>query len=113
LRWSVDVPERLHRLPFPRFGLTTLVENAVKHGIAPCRAGGTVVISGDADGGFLTLSVADNGRGFANTHGSGTGLANIREQLQLCYGPAASLTLASNSPRGVTATIRVPTETSR
>jgi hypothetical protein len=113
LRWSVDVPDAVRHLPFPRFGLTTLVENAVKHGIAPCRSGGTVAISGNVEGKFLTLSVADNGRGYANTHGSGTGLANIREQLQLCYGPAASLTLASNSPRGVTATIRVPAETSK
>lgn len=110
LRWRVDVPHTLYDLPFPRFGLTTLVENAVKHGIAPSRGGGRVAISSDMDAGFLTLCVADTGRGFADTHGSGTGLANIREQLELCYGHAASLTLASNRPRGVKATIRIPAE---
>lgn len=108
LSWRIDVPEALNHLPFPRFGLTTLVENAVKHGIAPSRTGGTVAISGEADGEALTLCVADDGRGFADTHGSGTGLANIREQLQLCYGSAASLTLASNRPSGVKAIIRLP-----
>jgi hypothetical protein len=110
LRWSIDVPEALLHVPFPRFGLTTLVENAVKHGIAPLRSGGTITISGQTDGERLTLCVADDGRGFAGTHGSGTGLANIREQLQLGYGSAASLTLASNAPRGVKAVIRVPAE---
>jgi LytS/YehU family sensor histidine kinase len=110
LRWRIDVPDALHHLPFPRFGLTTLVENAVKHGIAPSRGGGTVEISGDKKAEFLTLCVADTGRGFTDTHGSGTGLANIREQLELCYGPHATLTLASNRPRGVRAIIRVPCE---
>lgn len=110
LSWRVDIPQTLHHLPFPRFGLTTLVENAVKHGIGPSRGGGKVAISGGRDAGFLTLCVADTGRGFADTHGSGTGLANIREQLELCYGPSATLALASNSPRGVRAIIRVPFE---
>jgi hypothetical protein len=110
LRWRVDVPDSLYHLPFPRFGLTTLVENAVKHGIAPARAGGTVVISAETEGEFLTLSVTDDGLGFADTHGSGTGLANIREQLQLRYGPAASLTLAANPRQGVKAIIRLPAE---
>jgi LytS/YehU family sensor histidine kinase len=110
LRWRVEVPDSLHHLPFPRFGLTTLVENAVKHGIAPSRAGGTVAISAETNGKILTLCVTDNGRGFTDTHGSGTGLANIREQLQLCYGPAAALTLAANPPQGVKAIIRVPAE---
>lgn len=109
LSWRVDVPQSLHRLPFPRFGLTTLVENAVKHGIAPSRSGGTVAISADMAGDVLELCVADDGRGFADSHGSGTGLANIREQLQIYYGQTASLTLASNRPRGVRAIIRVPT----
>ena len=110
LDWSVNVPDVLHRLEFPRFGLTTLVENAVKHGIAPSRRGGRVAISGDRDAGFLTLCVADTGRGFADTHGSGTGLANIREQLELRYGPSATLTLTSNRPSGVKAIIRIPFE---
>lgn len=110
LRWQVDVPQSLHHLPFPRFGLTTLVENAVKHGIAPSRSGGTVAISAHMAGDILELCVADDGRGFADTHGSGTGLANIREQLRIHYGQTASLALATNRPRGVKAVIRVPTE---
>lgn len=110
LRWKIDVPPELHHLPFPRFGLTTLVENAVKHGIAPSRGGGTVTIGAGTNGNMLELCVADDGRGFADTHGSGTGLANIREQLQIYYGRSASLTLASNSPSGVKAVIRVPAE---
>lgn len=110
LRWRIEVPESLHDLPFPRFGLTTLVENAVKHGIAPSRSGGTVTIRADVNGDVLTLCVADDGTGFSDTHGSGTGLANIREQLHIHYGQSASLTLASNRPRGVKAIIRLPVE---
>lgn len=108
LRWSIDVPEPHRRILVPRFGLATLLENAVKHGIAPSPTGGTIAISTFQRGNSLELTVADTGVGFGADHGTGVGLANIAEQLALRFGDAASLSLTSNGSRGVRAMIRVP-----
>jgi hypothetical protein len=56
----------------------------------------------------LRLVVSDTGRGFGETVGAGVGLENIRERLAALYGETAKLTLESNSPSGVIATIEVP-----
>ena len=113
LAFDIAVPESLMALPFPPLMLPSLVENAIKHGLEPQREGGEVRIGATLDGGRLKLSVADTGRGFAETVGAGVGLANIRERLAALYGDAARLTLEGNTPRGVVATIEVPAEGTR
>jgi len=67
-----------------------------------------VIISAQAQDGRLRLVVSDTGRGFGETVGAGVGLENIRERLAALYGETARLTLESNSPSGVIATIEVP-----
>jgi len=53
--------------------------------------------------------VADDGNGFGTeTTGSGIGLQNVRERLQLAYGAEATFDIAANFPAGVAATITVP-----
>lgn len=89
--------------------MLTLVENAIKHGLAPQREGGHVEVAARLDGSDLRLVVADTGRGFrGDTAGGGTGLANIRARLAAMFGPAAELTLAPRDPRGLLAAIRMP-----
>ncbi|MBE2242094.1 MAG: histidine kinase [Burkholderiaceae bacterium] len=108
LAFEFDIPAALRDAALPPMMLLTLVENAIKHGLAPLPEGGSVRISAVADGPELVLRVADTGRGFAQSSGGGTGLANIRARLAGHYGSAAHLALALNTPRGVTATIAVP-----
>ena len=110
LSWTMNVPEALKPLTFPRFGLATLLENAVKHGITPAAHGGHINVSARREGDAMELTVEDTGIGFAAEHGHGLGLTNIREQLALLYGSRASLSLAANRPTGVRAMIRVPLE---
>jgi signal transduction histidine kinase len=110
LTWQMDVAQELRPMSFPRYGLATLLENAVKHGIAPAARGGNITIAARVDDALLVVSVIDTGVGFSGEHGHGLGLANIREQLQLRYGGAASLTLTANHPRGVSAVVKVPLE---
>lgn len=106
LRFSVEVPAELHSLRFPPMALLTLVENAVRHGIDPSEEGGAIVISGERQGLRVLLGVSDTGVGLSQSMGKGTGLRNLRERLQVFYGPAASLDLAENQPHGLRAQIQ-------
>jgi LytS/YehU family sensor histidine kinase len=90
--------------------LLTLIENAIKHGLNPLPEGGTIDIVARAVDGRLVVTVRDTGRGFAQSAGSGTGLANVRARLALLYGGKAALELSRNPPRGVVATLVVPLE---
>jgi signal transduction histidine kinase len=108
LAYSVDIPEPLQDAPVPPLMLLTLVENAVKHGLAPSRAGGRIDVSASIAAGQLRIQVADTGQGFATSAGGGTGLANIRARLRARFAGAASLQLSLNTPRGVVATLSVP-----
>ena len=109
LHYSVDIAPALHAIGVPSMMLLTLVENAIKHGLAPLREGGRVDVAAVVDGDALQLEVADTGRGFGgDSSGMGTGLANIRARLAAMFGDAAALTLMPGPERGLLATIRMP-----
>lgn len=105
---SVDVEPELASVPLPSMMLITLVENAVKHGIAPCAGGGTIAIRARREEASLVVEVADTGMGFQASDGAGVGLANIRARLRGLHGGAAALELLHNEPRGVISRLRVP-----
>jgi signal transduction histidine kinase len=108
---KVDVPETLRATRLPPMMLQTLVENAIKHGLEPRTAGGTVWILARRNDDAVWITVADDGEGFNTTSsGTGIGLKNVRERLQLVYGNQASLAVVANYPSGVAATIAVPAE---
>ena len=109
LKLEIQVPEALKGAMLPPMMLQTLVENAIKHGLEPVPEGGTVwIIAREADS-KLTVTVADNGRGFSEEGGgTGIGLKNVRERLRLAYADAAHFSVVSNFPRGVAATLTVP-----
>jgi hypothetical protein len=108
LEVSIDVPASLLEARIPSMMLATLVENAIKHGIAPQPEGGLIEVKAARSADVLTLTVADTGRGFAAASGTGVGLANIRARLSALYDSRAALKLEANSPRGVVAVITLP-----
>src|SRR5207302_4677035 len=68
LRVTIDVPLRLRAVRIPPLVLQPLVENAIKHGIAPQASGGDVAITARVgraanESRQLTLSVSDTGAG--------------------------------------------------
>src|SRR5690606_34479273 len=95
LSTRIDVPESMHAVPCPSMMLQTLVENAIKHGLAAKPGGGTVWIRATPGHQEISVTVADDGRGFnAESSGTGIGLKNVRERLRLAYGNAARFTIA-------------------
>ncbi len=110
LHTELDVPEGLLSAEFPPMMLQSLVENAIKHGLEPKAEGGTLRVHAEIRHGKLVVSVADTGLGWgrAATAGTGTGLGNIRERLQLLYGGRAALQTGENQPGGSIVSITVP-----
>ena len=111
----IDVPDRCRAMPFPAMMLQTLVENAIKHGLEPKSGGGNIWILASTTTTHLCVTVADDGRGLNSeqtktmkSQGSGIGLNNVRERLQLAYGGEAAFEMVANFPSGVAATIRLP-----
>lgn len=109
LETSIEAPEPLLSARVPPMMLATLVENAIKHGIAPLAEGGAIRIKAERLADAMRLTVADTGRGLGDAaSGTGVGLANIRARLAALYGGRAALRLEANAPRGVAAVITLP-----
>jgi signal transduction histidine kinase len=108
LDFHIDVADPLRPRTFPPLMLLTLVENAIKHGLAPLPQGGAIHIKAWDGQGALRVQVTDSGCGFSASSGSGTGLANIRARLSAMYGDAAQLSFSSNHPQGLVAMIAIP-----
>jgi hypothetical protein len=119
LRVKLDVDRDTEAFPVPSMLLQTLVENAVKHGIAPRRDGGDLTIRArienvNGSGQMLRLNVENTGSlPDPETSASSPsltkplGLANTRERLQLLYQGRAALELTSHNNL-VVATVLLP-----
>ena len=118
---SIAVPDALRQVRIPPLLLQPLVENAIKHGIAPSPEGGTVRIdiAGLADeahvstGRVLRIVVHNTGsvlsREWRSTaRANAVGITNIEQRLRKHYGGAASLRLSIGPDGGTTAEIRLP-----
>lgn len=76
-------PDWADALVLPPLLLQPLVENAIKHGIAPCPEGGALKISVFKAGLQLVFRVANTGQPLNEEHREGVGLLNLRERLSL------------------------------
>ena len=92
-------------MQIPVLCIQPLVENAIKHGIAPKAGPGLVSVTAKVVDGEVLIVVQDTGAGIASLDpsqdrsGAGVGLANVRRRLQLCFGAQADLVIDSGSHR--------------
>ena len=99
MQLEIDLAPELMERKLPTLTLLTLVENAVKHGIAPNREGGRLSLRAQPLGAGWRLEVENSvGRGLAEYRG-GHGLANLRERLALTRGDDAGLQLVQDNGR--------------
>jgi LytS/YehU family sensor histidine kinase len=94
----------------PGLLLQPVVENAIRHGIAPRSAPGTVTIRARVVDTNVELEVEDTGLGMKSELALGIGLRNTRERLAAIYGTAAELEIYSRPNNGTRVRIRVPQE---
>jgi histidine kinase len=111
LRIEQNVPADAAGVPIPVMLLQTLVENAIKHGIAELPSGGLLRISAVLQKDMLMLEV-ENPRPVAPIRSSheGVGLRNAHDRLRLLYGARASLELDLSKPALATARLRIPSQ---
>jgi two-component system, LytTR family, sensor kinase len=110
LRVEYEVTGEARSALVPNLLLQPLVENAIKHGIQPSLAGGTVWVRAHREQEALVLEVADDGVGLRDdwSEGAGIGLRNCRERLRQCFGEGASLEVVGRAPTGTAVIQRLP-----
>jgi two-component system LytT family sensor kinase len=100
----------------PSMLLQPLVENSIKHGLAPKIEGGSIYLRSRVTDTRLIIEVEDDGVGMGAAHleessswsGMGIGMANISERLQVLYGDTARMTIDSHEGKGTLVRIRLP-----
>jgi two-component system LytT family sensor kinase len=109
MEFTIDVAENARGVPIPPLILEILVENAVRHGVAPRKDGGSIRIVALKRDERLVLEVTDNGVGLGERRtDTGFGLYSVRQRLQLLYGEAAGLSVTELPEGGTRATIELP-----
>ncbi len=99
----------------PQLILQPVVENAVRHGIAPRESGGSVWVSAERPDERLRLVVEDDGVGVSDgpsaNAGAGIGLGGLRSRLAHLYGSEHRVEVAPRLPSGTRVTIEIPYHT--
>jgi len=108
LSYAIDADPGLEACRIPPLAIQTLVENSVKHAIAPRPAGGRVRVEAQAKDRGVIVRVWDDGPGFLLENGAqGHGLDNLRGRLADRFGGRAVLTVEP-AEGGTRVTMAVP-----
>ena len=124
LRVVLEVDPAVSGYVIPSLILQPLVENAVKHGLAPKLEGGTIRVRASRDAGFLQLTVEDDGAGWRGERyddlkavfelpdrkpgPGGVGLRNVVERLRTTYGDRARFDASTRAGHGTTVIVSIP-----
>jgi two-component system, LytTR family, sensor kinase len=97
----------------PSMLLQPIVENSIKHGLAPRLAGGQIHIRTKHRDGRLVIEIDDNGMGMSNerlleVYGGGIGISNVHERLRLLYGDHFDMDIRSREGEGTQIRIEIP-----
>jgi two-component system LytT family sensor kinase len=111
---ETDVAAEAAEARVPSFILQPLVENAIRHGIAPRGGSGHVAVRARREGAALVVAVEDDGLGLdAPPPGegrAGVGLRNVAERLTQRYGDACRLEVFDRADGGAATVLAIPFE---
>jgi LytS/YehU family sensor histidine kinase len=106
---TLDIDPEVLDARVPTLLLQPLVENAIRHGVAPRPDAGRIEVRAFRTDGRLTLLVRDDGPGLPDPPPrEGVGLANTRARLDRLYGAEHGLTLVNESGGGLAAVVSIP-----
>lgn len=119
LHVDFDAEPSLEFTPIPSLILQPLVENSIKHGIAPKIGRSRITVRARKVGDVIRVEVEDDGVGLhlngphdrrplRNPVNAGVGLKNIAERLEAMYGKLAALSLEDLASGGCRATVKIP-----
>lgn len=122
LEVDIEVDSSAVDLPVPSFLLQPLVENALKHGLAPGHRDQSIHVSARRVANTLELIVDDNGKGLdglittsgrfmaarPSVDGLGIGLTNTRSRLTMLYGDRYAFRMSNQNSGGCRVEIRLP-----
>lgn len=93
----------------PPLLLQPLVENAVRHGLAPSTGAVTIRVAGGRRGDALTLEVSDDGAGAdPDTLSPGIGLGNVKARLEQMFGDAQTMRIETETGGGFSVVLELP-----
>jgi two-component system LytT family sensor kinase len=97
----------------PSMILQPLVENALRHGIAPKIEGGAITLRAQRGKGRLIIEVIDDGVGISEqrqmeVYDSGIGISNVRERLKVVYGQDFLMKIDSQPGKGTAIRMEIP-----
>ena len=113
----MDIASETLDAKLPNLILQPIVENAIRHGIAPRSSPGLIEIEAKHHDGRLRIQVRDNGPGLSthrtseNLFRKGLGLANTKTRLERLYGAVHLLDLSNNPGGGLIVTLEIPFHT--
>jgi len=119
LTTTLDIDPEALNTQVPNLILQPIVENAIRHGIAPRSTPGRIDILAERKNGTLRIRIKDNGAGltpnpgFDSSFKEGVGLANTRARLEQLYGAAHRFELANDPRGGLVVTLEIPSGTFR
>jgi two-component system LytT family sensor kinase len=97
----------------PSMLLQPMIENSIKHGLAPKVEGGQIKVRTRQYNGRLLIEIEDNGVGIsperlAEVYGGGIGITNVHERLRLLYGDQFRMDIRSQEGQGTQIHIEIP-----
>jgi LytS/YehU family sensor histidine kinase len=96
----------------PNLILQPIVENAIRHGIAPRASSGSIEVEARREGADLAIYVRDDGKGLGKSWDAskctGVGLRNVRARLEQLYGQDHRFSIEEQAAGGVLVTMKIP-----
>ena len=120
--FQIEADPALLKYLCPKLSIQPLLENAIYHGMEGMYEDGEITIRIYDRDGDIGIDVSDNGPGMtqetidhimhnkviSSKRGSGIGVRNVNERIQLIYGEDYGVIITSELDEGTTATITIP-----
>jgi two-component system LytT family sensor kinase len=108
-----EIDEEARETFVPSMLLQPIIENSIKHGIAPRLEGGEIHIRALMSNGRLFVEIDDNGMGIpperlVDVYGGGIGISNVHARLRLLYGDQFKMDIRSEEGQGTQIRIEIP-----